>query len=208
MILAKMEKKQAEEWAKVKYPKIARMLDSMVVPDQAIRNRHTELGKQGFTEDSTIIKKLRIEWKTIDSLNTMQAKQIFKEYGFLGFEEVGKAGSNNFWLLVQHTYKDYKFQESVLSEMKKHVERKNANGVDYAYLIDKTMLNTGKQQIYGTQMRRDRETGITTPNNLFEPENVNKRRAEVGLDTIEEYIETLNKYYGIKPKENQTKKTQ
>lgn len=208
IIIVKIEKKQADELAKLKYPKLIKILDSLVIPDQAIRNRHNELRKQGFIEDSTIIKKLIIEWKMIDSLNTIESQKIFNQYGFLGFEEVGKAGSNNFWVLIQHTYKNPKFQETVLSEMKKHVERKNANGTDYAYLVDKTMINVGKQQIYGTQMRRNKDTGITTPNNLFEPENVNKRRAEVGLDTIEEYIETLNKYYGIKPKENETKKSQ
>jgi hypothetical protein len=208
MILAKMEKMQADEWAKLKYPKIAKMLDSMVVPDQAIRNRHNEFLKQGVKKDSIIMKNLITEWNMIDSLNLIQTKKIFAEYGFLGFEEAGKTGSHDLWLLIQHSDKDPKFQEAVLSEMKKHVERKNANGTDYAYLIDRVNLNTGKQQIYGTQMRRSNETGVLAPHNLFEPENFNKRRAEVGLDTIEEYIETLNRYRGIKPKENQTKKSQ
>jgi hypothetical protein len=203
-----MKKKQAEEWSKVKYSKIAEMLDSMVVPDQAIRNKHNEFQKKGIKKDSIIMKELVKEWNKIDSLNLIETKKIFAEYGYLGVEEVGKTGSHDLWLLIQHSDKDPKFQEAVLAEMKKHVERKNANGTDYAYLIDRVNLNTGKQQMYGTQMRRNNETGITAPHDLFEPENVNKRRAEVGLNTIEEYIEQLNKYRGIKPKENSTKKTE
>jgi tetratricopeptide (TPR) repeat protein len=194
-IIAKIEKKQADELAKLKFPKLIKVLDSLVIPDQAIRNRHTELRKQGFSEDSTIMKNLRTEWKMIDSLNIIEVKKIFRLYGFLGFEEVGKKGSNNFWLLIQHGDKDPKFQEEVLSEMKKHIERKNANGTDYAYLIDRVNVNMGKPQIYGTQMRRNKETGITTPIDLFEPEKVNKRRAEVGLGTIEEYIGVMNSHY-------------
>jgi hypothetical protein len=207
-IISKIEKIQADELAKLKHPKLIKILDSLVIPDQAIRNKHTEFKKQGISEDSTIMKNLKVEWSRIDSLNTIEAKKMFEQYGFLGFEEVGKTGSNNFWLLIQHTYKDSNFQESVLLEMKKHVERKNAKGEDYAYLIDKTMINTGKPQIYGTQMKLNRETGITTPINLFEPENVNKRRIQVGLSTIEDYIDILNKYYGVKPKEKPVQKSQ
>src|SRR4051812_35101572 len=30
------------------------------------------------------------------------AERILKQYGFLGFDKVGKEGSTHFWLLVQH----------------------------------------------------------------------------------------------------------
>lgn len=207
-ILLKIEKKEAEELAKLKYPKITQLLDSMSVNDQAVRNKNTDLRKKGVKQESPEMRSVIQEMKLVDSLNMIVIKKLFKQYGFLGFEEVGKKGSHNFWLIIQHSDQDPKFQEDVLQEMKKHIERKNADGTDYAYLIDRVNVNTGKLQMYGTQARRSHATGKVEILNLFEPENVNKRRAEVGLGTIEEYIEMLDSYYARKPQEKPADKAQ
>jgi hypothetical protein len=194
-IIAKIEKKQADELAKLKYPKIAKMLDSMVVSDQAFRHQSTELRNKGLSWESPEIQKALNNMRNADSSNMVILKKVFKEYGFLGFEEVGKQGSSNFWLMMQHCDRDPKFQEEVLLEMKKHIERKNANSSNYAYLIDRVNVNTGKSQVYGTQMKLNQEGSSYEPQPVIEPENLNKRRAEVGLGTIEEYIGVMNSHY-------------
>lgn len=194
-IIGKIEKKQADELAKLKYPKIAKMLDSMEVSDQTGRNKMTELTNKGFKQNSSEMLQAFKDMVNADSLNMIVLKKLFREYGFLGFEEVGKQGSSNFWLMMQHCDKDPKFQEEVLSEMKKHIERKNANPSNYAYLIDRVNVNTGKPQVYGTQMKLNQDRTSYEPKIVIEPENLNKRRAEVGLGTIEEYIGTMNSHY-------------
>jgi hypothetical protein len=194
-IIAKIEKKQADELAKLKYPKIAKMLDSMVVSDQAFRHQSTELRNKGLDWFAPEIQKVLSNMRRADSSNMIVLKKLFKEYGFLGIEEVGKQGSNNFWLMMQHCDGDPKFQEEVLSEMKKHIERKNASSSNYAYLIDRVNVNTGKPQVYGTQMKVNNDRSSYEPQSVIDPENLNKRRAEVGLNTIEEYIETMNSLY-------------
>ncbi len=194
-IIGKIEKKQADELAKLKYPKIAKMLDSMEVSDQAGRNKMTELTNKGFKQNSSEMLQAFKDMINADSLNMIVLKKMFREYGFLGFEEVGKQGSSNFWLMMQHCDKDPKFQEEVLAEMKKHIERKNANSSNYAYLIDRVNVNTGKPQVFGTQMKLNQDRTSYEPKIVIEPENLNKRRAEVGLGTIEEYIGTMNSHY-------------
>lgn len=194
-IIAKIEKKQAEELTKLKYPKIAKMLDSMVVSDQLFRHQSTELTNKGFDWFSPEMQKVFKNGQNADSLNMIILKKLFKEYGFLGIEEVGKQGSNNFWLMMQHCDRDPKFQEEVLTDMKKHLERKNASSSNYAYLIDRVNVNTGKLQIYGTQMRLNNDQSSYEPKSVTDPDNLNKRRGQVGLDTIEEYIETMNSHY-------------
>jgi hypothetical protein len=194
-IIAKIEKKQADELAKLKYPKIAKMLDSMVVSDQAFRHQSTELRNKGLDWFAPEIQKVLSNMRSADSSNMVVLKKLFKEYGFLGFEEVGKQGSNNFWLMMQHCDGDPKFQEEVLSEMKKHIDRKNASSSNYAYLIDRVNINTYKPQVYGTQMKVNNDRSSYEPQSVIDPENLNKRRAEVGLNTIEEYIETMNSVY-------------
>jgi len=194
-IIAKIEKKQADEFAKLKYPKIAKLLDSMVVSDQEFRHQSIDLMNKGFKSESPEMREAFENGKNADSLNMIILKKIFKEYCFMGIEEVGKQGSSNFWLMMQHCDKDPKFQEEVLSEMKKHIERKNANPSNYAYLIDRVKVNTGKPQVYGTQMILNKDNSSYEPKPVIEPQNLNKRRAEVGLGTIEEYIGVMNSRY-------------
>jgi tetratricopeptide (TPR) repeat protein len=203
-IIIKIEKKQANELAKLKYPKIAKLLDSMEVSDQKFRNKSTELMNKGFKRDSPEMQQNFKNGVQADSLNMIILKKLFLQYGFLGIEEVGKQGSGNFWLMMQHCDRDPKFQEEVLGEMKKHIERKNANPSNYAYLIDRVKVNTGKEQVYGTQMKLNQEGSSYEPKPVIEPENLNKRRAEVGLGTIEEYIGVMNSHY----KGSLTKKSQ
>jgi hypothetical protein len=194
-IIAKIEKKQADELAKLKYPKIAKLLDSMEVSDQEFRHKSTDLMNKGVDRNSPEVQHVFKLGRNADSLNMIVLKKIFKEYGFMGIEEVGKQGSSNFWLMMQHCDRDPKFQEEVLSEMKKHIERKNANPSNYAYLIDRVNVNTGKPQVYGTQMTINKEQSSYEPKPVVEPENLNKRRSEVGLSTIEEYIGVMNSHY-------------
>jgi hypothetical protein len=96
------------------------------------------------------------QWQNFkDSVFTthkLRLEQIFDEYGYPGYNLVGKEGSSNFWLMVQHSDKDIEFQARVLEKLKKEVDKKNANGSDYGLLTDRVRINKGKKQIYGTQV--------------------------------------------------------
>lgn len=127
---------------------------------------------------------------SVFSAHTLRLMQIFDEYGYPGFDLVGKEGSNNFWLMVQHSDHDTEFQSSVLEELKKEVERKNADGSNYGLLTDRVKINKGEKQIYGTQVTYN-EKGQAYPKPLFDSANVNKRRAEVGLEPIEQYLNMM-----------------
>src|ERR1700744_3491242 len=64
-------------------------------------------------------------------------EQIFNKYGYPGYDLVGKQGTNNFWLMVQHCDQNPEFQKKILAAMKTEVDRGNADGKNYAYLIDR-----------------------------------------------------------------------
>lgn len=53
-------------------------------------------------------------------------ENVFKKYGYPGYDLVGKTGSNNFWLMVQHCDKQPDFQIQILKAMKAEVDRNNA----------------------------------------------------------------------------------
>jgi hypothetical protein len=64
-----------------------------------------------------------------------------------------------------------KLQENVLKNV-------NLELSDKAALIDRIRYNKGEEQLYGTMLNADIE----------DKENVNKRRKEMGLNSLEEYL--------------------
>lgn len=101
----------------------------------------------------------RQQWNQFqDSVFTSHQKlleKVFNKHGFPGFDLIGQKGSNNFWLMVQHCDKWPEFQQKILNAMKPEVLKKNADAKDFAYLTDRVNINTGKKQIYGTQLTYD-----------------------------------------------------
>jgi hypothetical protein len=121
-------------------------------------------------------------------------KEIIIKYGYPVVSLVGKQSSFNFWLMVQHADTDVKFQKYCLKLMKKHLKKKEVSGENFAYLTDRVNKNLGRKQVYGTQFEHNEKGQALFPKNLSDPKNVNKRRAEIGLNTIEEYISEYNEF--------------
>lgn len=114
--------------------------------------------------------------------------EIFDLHGFVGYDLAGKEGSDNFWVLVQHSDHLPNFQREVLSDMKKHVDKGNATPSYYAYLVDRVNLNNGAEQIYGTQFTYN-EIGQAIPKNMTDTTGIDNRRKSLGLKPM---IERMN----------------
>lgn len=143
-------------------------------------------------------KKLSVDqWDSFkDSVFTThqkRLKRVFDQYGFTGFDLVGEEGSQNFWLMVQHSDHNPDFQKEVLEKMKIEVAKGNAKPSNYGLLVDRVKLNTGHAQVYGTQVDYNMEICQAFPKNLADSINVNKRRKEIGLKSIEEYLNDMSK---------------
>jgi hypothetical protein len=163
--------------------------------DQKWRNLSTEVrNKQIDTLSSEIIS---INIGITDSLNHIKLKDMVLKYGFLGYDKVGKDGSHNFWLLMQHQDSHPDFQEKVLAMMEKELEKNNANANNYAYLLDRVRVNTGRLQVYGTQMQLNIDSTSYEPKAVENPDTLDERRLKVGLPSIARYIEIMNsRYFG------------
>ena len=61
---------------------------------------------------------------------------------------------------------------------------------------DRMLMDKGEKQKYGSQLRMDNESGEWELWPIEDPEKVNNRRAEVGLEPIEEYV----RHFGIEYK--------
>lgn len=152
-------------------------------------------------------KQLSLEaWKAFqDSVFTthqVRINEIFERHGFPGYKLVGEDGSKNFWLMVQHSDHDTEFQHSVLKKMKVEVEKGNANASYYGLLTDRVNINTGKAQIYGTQLTYNTNICQAYPKELADSAGVNERRKAIGLPPIEEYLNEMSQMHFEMNKEN------
>lgn len=170
-------------------------LAKMVIWDQKAAN----LPPEGIDFDSP-------KWQNFkDSVYTAhyhQLKTIFESTGFPGEDRVGKAGSKNFWLMVQHLDKWPDFQQQVLNGMQKEVAKHNAAAKDFAYLTDRVRLNTGQKQVYGTQVTYNTDSCQAIPRALENPETVNQRRAAVDLEPLEKYLNMMSESHFLMNKAN------
>lgn len=167
----------------LRYPAIKQQIDSLIAMDKKAGQK-LMAAKPG-TRDS-----LNKEFRKITNANTLVLKQIFKKYGFPNYDMVGKPASDNFFLGVQHSDTDLKFQRAVLKKMKLAVQQKKADPGKFAFLTDRVNANSGKAQIYGTQVDYTAD-GSPFPKKLIDPEKVNERRKAVGLEPIEEYLDFI-----------------
>ena len=170
----------------IQFPSLKKQIDSLKVIDQQVQQDFIQAGKE---ERPNLLK---MENETFIRHTTL-LKEMLKKYGFPNFDKVGKESSNNYWLCVQHCDHDLKFQEKVLKLMKKEVKSKKANSTNFAYLTDRVNLNSGKPQIYGTQVTYKDRTAI--PKELKNAATVNKRRKEMGLEPIEEYLNLMTEMH-------------
>ncbi|MEO6523969.1 MAG: DUF6624 domain-containing protein [Mucilaginibacter sp.] len=127
--------------------------------------------------------------------NERRLQNVFDRYGFPGYALVGKMGSNHFWLMTQHCDHDVAFQEKILAAMQVHVARQNADAKNFAYLTDRVRINTGRKQLYGTQVTYNLNSCQATPKRLADSLTVNKRRKEIGLEPIEAYLNWMSKIH-------------
>jgi hypothetical protein len=139
-------------------------------------------------------KQMQELWKKInyhDSINLVKVKKIIDTHGWLGPDDVGKQGAQTIFLVIQHA--DSLTQVTYFPIMKEAVKKGKARSQDLALLEDRILTKQGKEQIYGSQLRVNNQTGKWEFYPIKDEVNVNQRRAAVGLDSLEIYA----KYFGI-----------
>jgi hypothetical protein len=181
---------------RVELDSITRVLERVYESDQEPRQAIDSLGKK-FGYGSF---EMTQYWKEIghtDSLNTAIVTNIINTYGWLSAAETSEKANSALFLVIQHA--DIKTRERYLAVLRKAVEQGKAKARDYAYLLDRTLMDKGKFQIFGTQL-----TGAKKGELSFYPiadeKNVNKRRKEIGLQPIEEYAKGLTPKSYVLPK--------
>lgn len=160
------------------YPEIAESLLEMGRIDQEMRSRNLEDPEYWSPK--------------VDSGNTIRMKEIVSQIGWPTVSKVGSEASHVAWLLVQHADHDVDFQEQCLKLMKEAKEPEVSNK-DIAYLEDRVRVNRKIPQLFGTQFTE--VDGWFVPKEIWEPEEVDARRALMGLGTLQEGISRMEDKY-------------
>lgn len=162
--------------------------------DQKYRIQMNDVQKK-FGQNS---KEMQDLWKITnqkDSINLIKIKKILDEKGWVGKDKVGAQANSTLFLVIQHS--DLETQKKYLPMMKEAVKKGNASSGSLALLIDRIEIREGRKQIYGSQI------GINQSNNTYyvlpltDPDNVDKRRTEVGLGPISDYLKNWNLIWDV-----------
>lgn len=187
-IVAELQKKN--ELIEANYDKpLQTELLTILEEDQKYRMQMNETQKK-FGQDSKEMKDL---WKITnqkDSINLSKVEKILTEKGWVGKEKVGSKANSALFLVIQHN--TLEIQKKYLPMMKEAVSKGNANPSSLALLIDRIEIREGRKQVYGSQIGTNPNTKSQYIFPLLDPDNVDKRRTEVGLGTLADYVKNWN----------------
>ncbi|MFI5252338.1 MAG: DUF6624 domain-containing protein [Bacteroidota bacterium] len=188
-LIDKAQKKADEYESHLNKPLISE-LAAIYVSDQKNRMLMDSVQKQ-FGWDSKEMKALWSEQNERDSINLIRIKEIIKEHGYPGESLVGDQSSTA-WLVIQHA--DLKTQEEYLPLLRGAADKGELSKSSFALLVDRVKMRKGEKQLYGSQLQMNNGKYEIYP--IEDEPNVNKRRAEMGLGPLEEYV----KQWGIEYK--------
>ncbi len=189
----KLEKKLALIEVHYDKPLQAELL-TILEEDQKYRKQIHETIKT-HSDDS---KEMQDLWKITlknDSINLLKVKKILDEKGWVGKDKVGTQASNALFLVIQHS--DLETQKKYLPMMKEAVAKGNASAGSLALLIDRIEIREGRKQIYGSQIGSNPNNNTPYILPLIDPDNVDKRRTEVGLGPLSDYVKNWNLVWDV-----------
>jgi len=167
------------------------ILDTILQDDQQYRLRRDAV-KEKHGADSRELRSLDATIQHYDSLNIGKVERILDDRGWPSRDITGSEGQSALFLVIQHA--ELATQEKYLPQIRDAVQQHALPRSYLATLEDRIAISKGEQQTYGTQVGTDKD-GRSYLEPLADPGNVNKRRAEVGMDPLEDYLKSMGINY-------------
>ena len=119
-------------------------------------------------------------------VNERKEKSILGKYGWPTKEMIGEQGNWTICNVIQHS--DNEVRIKYLPMMRKAVKDKKLEPRFLVRAEDRIATEKGELQIYGGQMKFYPETKSFNLWPVYDPVNIDKRRAEIGLQPIAEFL--------------------
>lgn len=182
------------------YPnqELARELWRMSMKDQAYYY-HLKVAENKGGRTSPLVYALWDLKGKINQENEERLEAIIAEHGWPKVSEVKGAAAQAAFLIIQHA--DLEKQKKYIGLLKAACEQGEADWPGYALMYDRIEMREGRPQLYGSQIRFNKDTQQYEPHEILDPEYVNKRRSEVGLGPIEEYLSRWDIKWAVEQRE-------
>ena len=165
---------------------VQQQVTDLWVADQAVRQVYVQT--RGFDQTGWQLwaRRLAFVRATIqDERSTDTLRELIDRYGWVDANRFGGPVSQHVWLLAQHADDHPDLQARALEQMALHLDDGGVRKRDYAYLFDRVAVNHDRPQRYGTQpLWTCQEDGSLPLAPLEDPEQVDVRRAEMGLGPV------------------------
>jgi len=130
----------------------------------------------------------------VDGPNVKRISEVIYSTGFPTSKEVGVDGVKALFLILQHS-------ESIELRLKckKGIEQAFQDKVlsvsEFTVFVDRLLIKQGKPQIYGSNF--DLKDGKMVMSKTKDLTNLDKRRRQIGLPPISEYVKVLREAYNM-----------
>jgi hypothetical protein len=128
----------------------------------------------------------QLAWRRLTARHGDRLAEIMAEHGWPAPALVGPEASRAAWLIAQHADRQLDVQRRALALMDEAVEAGDVSVAQLAFLRDRTYVNEGREQVYGTQIAGVRD-GAPVPWPCADPERMDERRAETGIEPFAVY---------------------
>lgn len=94
----------------------------------------------------------QLAWRQLTARHGDRLSEIMDECGWPTAELVGEEAARAAWLIAQHADRQLDVQRRALKLMQEAVSAGSASPRELAFLRDRTLVNEGRNQVYGTQI--------------------------------------------------------
>lgn len=151
---------------------------------EPIRKRDSLISVYGV--DSKLVKEQQLIIDKNHTINEKKVKTILEEYGWPTKEMIGERGNWTICNVIQHS--DNEVRTQYLPMMRQAFIDKKLEPRFLVRAEDRIATERGDLQIYGGQMKYYAETKSFNLWPVFDPENIDKRRTAIGLDSIAVFL--------------------
>jgi hypothetical protein len=124
------------------------------------------------------------EFAKVDHKNQELVVSILEKCGMPTLEEVSEKQLYTVWLVLQHSRP--KIRAKYFPLIEEAVENGELSKSKYALMKDRILMDDGEPQLYGSQIYRGKLY------DLRNPETVDERRAEMGLEPLKVYLKRFD----------------
>lgn len=126
----------------------------------------------------------------VDRQNLIEVISLIEKCGMPTLKEVTQTQMDAIWLVFQHA--DHENRKKYFALLQKSAKNGDLTQIQIAMTQDRILMFDGKAQIYGSQITQNLHTNEWELYHLENPESVDKRRLEVGLGSLKEYLKDWN----------------